>query len=389
MTMDQLIRENAGAFYVFDLAALNRRIQYLYAALPKGVRLCYAMKANPFLTGKVASQVERVEVCSPGEAYICRQVGVPPEKMVISGVYKTPEMMESLVKTPTFTGIFTIESSQQYALFCHLAKKYRRKLPVLLRLTNGSQFGLEQEELERILASAGPEIDLRGIQFFSGTQKTSLKKYKRELEMLDGLLLHLQDAYGLSLPELEFGPGFPVAYFQEEGLEEGELLANVSALLGQMNSRPQITLELGRSMAADCGRYFTHVVEQKQCKGQKYAIVDGGMHQLSYYGQHMAMRLPYYTVWGKEHLPPTDRWNVCGALCTMNDLLLKQAPLPPLAVGDVLCFANTGAYSVTEGIALFLSRDLPAVYLLQENGQAVCARKPTQTAPMNTPVSIE
>lgn len=53
-----------------------------------------------------------------------------------------------------------------------------------------------------------------------------------------------------------------------------------------------MTLELGRSIAASCGTYLTRVVDVKRNKNQNYAIVDGGMHQMVYYGQSMAMQLP-------------------------------------------------------------------------------------------------
>ena len=68
----------------------------------------------------------------------------------------------------------------------------------------------------------------------------------------------------------------------------------------------------------------------------------------------------------------------------MNDILVKQLPLPDVEIGDTLCFENTGAYCMTEGMALFLSRDLPAVYLLDETGEMLCARENTETYPLNT-----
>ena len=54
-------------------------------------------------------------------------------------------------------------------------------------------------------------------------------------------------------------------------------------------------------------------------------------------------------------------------------------------IGDTLRFYNTGAYCVTEGMALFLSRDLPAVYLIDLEGNLICARKTMETFPLNTP----
>lgn len=91
------------------------------------------------------------------------------------------------------------------------------------------------------------------------------------------------------------------------------------------------------------------------------------------------------SVVGKEDLPVAASWNVCGALCSMNDILAKELPLPPVEIGDLLCFRLAGAYAVTEGIALFLTRDLPAVYLLGEDGSLVLARPTTETVELNLP----
>ena len=385
--LNRLLQENKTAFYVFDIGKLKARIAHLQAALPPEVVLCYAVKANTFITKELIDTIHRFEICSPGEAEICRAVGVPSENMVISGVYKTPEVMEAMVTDPSFHPIYTVESLEQYELFRRLAKTYGRTLPLLLRLTNGSQFGINKGDIEAIVARRGetPEVDILGIQFFSGTQKTSLKKLKREVGKLDDLLTLLEEKYGFAAQELEYGPGFPVNYFQSDELDEAELLSGFSELLHGMTHHPKVTLELGRSIAASCGTYYTHIVDLKRNQEQNYALVDGGMHHLVYFGQHMAMKQPFFHVCGKEDLPATDQWNICGSLCSMNDVMTKQSPLPDLALGDVLAFENAGAYCMTEGISLFLSRDIPAVYLLLENGTAVQVRKAFDTATLNQP----
>ena len=67
---------------------------------------------------------------------------------------------------------------------------------------------------------------------------------------------------------------------------------------------------------------------------------------------------------GEERL-----WTLCGSLCTTADVLARNVPLRGLRVGDTLAFHRVGAYSAFEGMALFLSRDLPQIWLLDENGR--------------------
>ncbi len=382
---EELLRRNQNAFYVFDTAVLKQRIAYLREHLPADTAICYAVKANPFIVRELAEETERLEICSPGEADICTALGVPSEKMVISGVYKTPSSIEKLVSDSRFAGIFTAESVLQFRLLKELSEKYAKNLKVLLRLTNDSQFGMDERDIRHIVAnrSACKWVDIAGIQYFSGTQKTSLKKYGRELRYLDRFLQSLKEEEGYEAQELEYGTGFPVSYFKGEESDEEALLTGFSELVGQMTSKPKLIVEMGRSIAASCGRYFTHIVDIKQNCGLNYALIDGGMHQLVYFGQVMAMKQPYLSVVGKQDTVKDKLWTICGALCTMNDIVVKQIELPDISVGDVLCFENAGAYCMTEGISLLLSRDLPAVYIQKEDGTIYRVRETTETKEIN------
>ena len=374
--------------YVFDINVLRRRIAYLRNSLP-GVRLCFAVKANPFLLQELRGFADRFEVCSPGEAEICNRAHIPAAQQVISGVYKTPSVMEKMIAQGNGPRLFTVESVRQFRLLSGLAEQYRKPINVLLRLTSGNQFGMEEQEIVQLVQEREeyPLVCIRGIQFFSGTQKTSLKRLRRELEAVDTFVCALQETCGFTVQELEFGPGFPVNYFQGQAFDEDAFLAGFSGLLAGLRCGARVTLELGRSIAASCGSYLTRVVDIKQNRGQNYAIVDGGMHQLVYYGQSMAMKQPVYSLFPERTAEDGDvkKWNLCGSLCTINDILAKQLPMADLKKGDVIRFENTGAYCMTEGIALFLSRDLPEIILIDEQEQIVPLRGPVPVYHLNLP----
>lgn len=383
--IQSLTRQYPTPMYAFDIGVLRKRVQYLKDALPKGVKICYAVKANNFIIKELIEDVDRFEICSPGEAYVCQRLDVPAEKMVISGVYKTPEFIEDLVAHHPDVGIYTVESMEHFRLLRHCSEAYGRKLPVLLRLTSGNQFGLDESDLRQIVRDHAEVLDIKGIQYYSGTQKHSMKKLKRELEHLDELMQSLQADYGFVTRELEFGPGFQVCYFRGEEYDEDGFLAEFSQLLSQMQYQTKITLEMGRAIAASCGTYLTRVVDRKVNKKQNYAIVDGGIHHLVYFGQSMAMKHPMYQVLPEREATEDEFWNLCGSLCTVNDILVKQLPVKNLQMGDVFAFENTGAYCMIEGISLFLSRELPRVVLVKEDGDTILVRNEVATDTINTP----
>ncbi len=383
--MKDILTQENGSAYVFSEKALIARMESLRARLPGGIEIAYAVKANTFITKFLNPLVEKFEICSPGEAQICDALGIPSEKCVISGVYKTPNAIEKMVASSDGR-TYTVESLTQLKLLDALSRRYDKRLRVLLRLTNDSQFGINDVEICDIVSHGEcyPKLDFAGIQFFSGTQKTSLKKLTREIAMLDEFLQKLETEFGFRARELEYGTGFPVAYFGED-LQEEALLSGFADAVNAMVSKPKLTIELGRFIAACCGRYYTRVVDAKCNKSQDYLLVDGGMHHLTYYGQFMGMKLPKVTILGKENAPAEKTYHVCGSMCSMNDILAKSLPLPAADIGDILCFANTGAYCMTEGMSLFLSRQLPLIFLEDAAGNLTMVRGPFETAELNTP----
>lgn len=383
-TVEKILNNYQTPLYVFDINTLAERARYLRSRLPEGVSLCYAIKANTFVAPRLCPYIEKLEVCSPGEMMLCIESGVDLSKTVVSGVYKTDDFIESLIKNGTQVNCFTVESFTQYELLTHLARKYSRRIKLLLRLTSGNQFGLDESGVKEIISSNDPDTaEIIGIQYFSGTQKTSLKRIKRELDYIDEFLAQLESDYGFRAEEFEYGPGFPVAYFDTDKFDEDEFLDGFSELLSGMKSRAMITLEIGRSLAASCGSYFTRVVDMKESKSQNYAIVDGGMNHITYYGQSMAMKHPFHSVYPERDGGEPKNWNICGSLCTVNDILMKNTPFADLRKGDALIFKNTGAYCMTEGISLFLSRDLPQILLIDENGAVISARDFIPTYKLN------
>ena len=383
-SMGQAIDTLQTPFYVFDTDEAAAQVTALRTAFGPEIGLCYAMKANAFVVGSLIPWVDYFEVCSPGEFRICRRTGIPPEKIVLSGVYKKPAELDEVMETYGSAITYTAESLAQWQQLSAYATAHQCPLRVLLRLTAGNQFGMEQEVLEKIVAHRDDFFaHIEGIQYFSGTQKKNPTRWAEELEKLDALLETLFSRYGFTAEKLEYGTGLPVTYFEGEKDEEPSSLDALAALLRQMRFGGKIVLETGRRVAASCGTYFTRVADVKQNHGSRYCIVDGGIHHLNYFGQMMAMKKPPLLQWNAPQ-GEGEPWTVCGSLCTSNDVLLKSCSFTDLRVGDVLVFGKAGAYSPTESIGLFLSRDLPQVALFSREKGLRLVREALPTDRLNS-----
>lgn len=383
----KLISEVSTPFYVFDINVLRDRIDYLNSMMPENVHLCYAMKANPFVVKEIDEIIEKYEICSYGEWNIAKKLGVNDSKMVISGVYKDEISMEDILNNYKNGEVFTIESLNQLELLNKLTKEKKKVINIILRLTSGNQFGMCEEEIIEILENRAKYeyLNIMGIQYFSGTQKKLSKRIIKELEYVDEFVLNLKNNLGFVVEELEFGPGFPVVYFEaEQDFDEQTYLMEIADKIKNMKYQGHITMELGRSIVASCGSYYTKVVDKKTNKEGNFAVLDGGMNHLVYYGQMMAMKKPMLDILPKREDKILENWNLVGSLCTINDLIVKQLPVSNLEIGDIFVFKNTGAYSMTEGISLFLSRDLPKVVFVQ-GGEMKIVRENINTYKFNMP----
>ena len=69
-------------FYIFDTDALKDRVKNIREQLAGCADLCFAMKANPFLTNALSDVVDRFEICSPGEYHIYKKYQLPGNKII-------------------------------------------------------------------------------------------------------------------------------------------------------------------------------------------------------------------------------------------------------------------------------------------------------------------
>ena len=411
MKKEQLIEiadKYGTSAYIFDIRMVEDRVSLIKNKLGDDIGLCYAMKANPFLTDEMDDIIDRIEVCSPGEYEICMAQNIEPDKLIVSGVNKSEESIRRILEYSGGRGIYTIESYKHFEILKRLAGRMKLKLSVLIRLSSGNQFGVDRDTLFSLIdkVKETPELALFGIHFFSGTQK-KMAKIEKELSQLSELGIEISKRYGEEALELEYGPGLGVSYFvndTEKEKQASEPETQLDMLVGLIDRFQlkkiygKITIELGRFIAADCGTYITEVEDVKRMAHGNYAIVDGGIHQLSYFGQMLGMKLPYmYCIhisdtssdeWYVEQIAYEDKtdnsaYTICGSLCSVNDVMAREIPLEALSDGDLLIFEKCGAYSMTEGISLFLSRDLPHIFLLDKNGRLIQKRKKTETYFLN------
>ncbi len=398
MKLSEIIKEYPTPFYLYRKKELTAVVDQIRRILPdKGV--CFAMKAAPILTPLLSGITDRIEVCSPGEYEICLRAGVSPAKLLISGVNKTREDLLRVLDTAGAAAAFTVESARQLSLLEEAAAERDVSIQVCIRLSSGNQFGVDETQLWELCGRAyqSQRLKLSGLHYYAGTQKQE-KRIEKELALLAEIGRKAANENRSKL-WLEYGPGLLVDYYagidsapkRERAREEAlKMLAGAAEASGIGQYYDLVTFEYGRFIAAWAGDYLTGVADLKKTEKNRYCILDGGLHQLSYFGSMAGMKIPPVKVYDKtgERLmadaktAPQQEYLLAGSLCSSNDVLARKISLPELSIGDVLRFELAGAYALTESMALFLSRDLPAV-LLEDEEKVVLLRRRMLTDGIN------
>lgn len=383
----KIAEEYGTPLYIFDSSKVKKRINEINKRLSKNLRLCYAIKANAFVLSELKDKDLLFEVCSLGELSICEEKKLSPEKIVFSGVCKTLEDIKKAYNLNVNT--ITLESIThcKYLLKIVETEKMHNQ-DVIIRLSSGNQFGMSESDLKECIKLLKPysNINIRGIHFFSGTQK-KLTKISDEIVFIENFCNRIKFETGIEFSDIEYGPGLSYEYFSDTDQSNNfyELEQFVKLI---KNSKYNYTIELGRYIASCCGKYITKIMDVKSDKKNHYVIIDGGINHINYYGQMMGMKNPLVNhIKSKTEnlLSLTDAvdYTIAGSLCTTADIVLRKIKLESPENGDLLIFNEIGAYSVTEGIYLFLSHPLPTVLLYNGKNYSVL-RKTQETYTLNS-----
>lgn len=368
--------------YVYDIDILKKRIDDIKNELP-GIPLTFSIKANSFVLNSITEEVSHVEVCSPGELHICKALSLSPDKIIYSGVMK--EEMDIREAITYGVHILTAESKRHYTLISNVAQELGKTVNVILRVSSDNQFGMDPDDIYEIVSNREihNNVHLFGFHYYSGTQKKKIKQIESDIETIENVFNTCKNKYGFEPELVEYGPGLAVEYFKEDGDEiDNELLKTVAPVIRDFAKRVPLGIEMGRFIVSSCGSFFSSVKDIKTNYGIQYVILDGGIHHLKYFGQIMAMHSPQLVQTPKRD-GEKQKYCLCGSLCTVADVLVKEAELYELQIDDIIEFKKCGAYSLTEASSLFLSRDMPAVYL-KERGIIKMVRGFVESSEINT-----
>jgi diaminopimelate decarboxylase len=362
-------------FYAYDRGLLTQRVAELRAALPREVKLHYAMKANPMpaLVCHMAKLVDGIDVASAGELKVALDAGADPHEISLAGPGKQDAELRQavaagiLVNVESFRELAPLTAaSQTLGLPARVAVRVNPDFELKssgMKMGGGpKQFGVDAEQVPTLLAEIGRAgLAFEGFHLFAGSQNLKAEAIVEAQRKSYELALRLADAAPAPVKFLNLGGGFGIPYFPgEQRLELGPIVGNLATLVVEAARRlpqAQLVIELGRYLVGEAGLYVCRVIDKKVSRGHTYLVTDGGLHHhlaaSGNFGQVIRKNYPV-VIGNRRSEAATEDCSVVGPLCTPLDVLADRMALPAAEPGDLVVIYQSGAYGASASPQSFL-----------------------------------
>jgi diaminopimelate decarboxylase len=364
-------------FYCYSTATLERHYRVFSTAFSDIPSLvCYAMKANS--NQAVLTTLARLgcgaDVVSKGELLRALKAGIPPEKIMFSGVGKKADELDAGLETEILC--FNVESVPEMENLSARAMALGKTANVSFRINpdidpgthrkistgkKGDKFGIPWADARQVYAQASslPGIAITGIDMHIGSQIIDLEPFDRAFSRLESLIRQLRDD-GHTIDHVDLGGGLGIPY-RKDNIPPPEPGAYADIVKKHVRSLGcQIIFEPGRLIAGNAGILVGEVIYIKQSGEKTFVIGDTAMNDL--------IRPTLYEAWHevfpvREAMPgaPTIRADLVGPVCETGDYIAIDREMTAMQAGDLYAIGSAGAYGAVQSSSYNTRLPVPEV----------------------------
>ena len=362
------LRELADAvgtpFYCYATATLERHYRvFAQAFADVDALVCYAMKANSnqAVIATLARLGAGADVVSEGELLRARAAGIPPEKIMFSGVGKTERELALAVEQ----GILcvNVESEPELELLAAIGAQKSRATDISIRVNPDidpkthakiatgkaeNKFGIPISRAREVYARAAKLKGVRvtGVDMHIGSQITELDPFRDAFALLADFVRELRaDGHVIRHVDLGGGLGIPYREDNEPPPDPSAYAAVVKRATRDLDC--QLIFEPGRLIVGNAGILVTRVLYVKRGEAKTFVIVDAGMNDLvrpTLYDAHHDLRPVKEAPVGAPRLIA----DLVGPVCESGDFIAQDRPMTEPKAGDLVAIMSAGAYGAVQ-----------------------------------------
>jgi diaminopimelate decarboxylase len=351
-------------FYCYSTATLERHYRVFSDAFAgEKALVCYALKANSnqSVLRTLAGLGGGADVVSGGELKRALAAGIPPAKILFSGVGKTEAELRAALAADILC--INVESEPELELLSRLAKEQGRTGRISIRVNpdvdSGShakistgksenKFGIPLGRARAVYQRAAklPGIRVTGVDMHIGSQITDLVPLEAAFRLLAEFVQTLRSD-GHTISHVDFGGGLGIPYRADRKAPPlpsayADVVKRVTHNLGCT-----LVFEPGRLIVGNAGILVTRVIYVKRGDAKNFVIIDAAMNDLirpTLYEAHHDI-LPVRAV---SQDAPTITADVVGPVCESGDYLALGRSMPAPKAGDLLAIMTAGAYGAVQ-----------------------------------------
>jgi diaminopimelate decarboxylase len=381
------LAETVGTpFYCYSTATLERHYRVFSEAFAgEKTLICYAMKANSnqSVLRTLARLGAGADVVSGGELKRALAAGIPPERIVFSGVGKTEAELRAALAADILC--INVESEPELELLSHLASEQGKTARISVRVNpdvdagshakistgkSENKFGIPLTQARSVYARAAklPGIRVTGVDMHIGSQITDLNRMETAFRILAELVQALR-ADGHAISHVDFGGGLGIPYHADR--EAPPLPSAYAAMVKRVTHNLGCTLmfEPGRMIVGNAGILVTRVIYVKQGEAKKFVIIDAAMNDLirpTLYEAHHDILPVRQAAQGASSIVA----DVVGPVCESGDYLALGRTMPEPKAGDLLAVMTAGAYGAVQS-STYNTRALVPEVLVKDDQYAL------------------
>jgi diaminopimelate decarboxylase len=384
------LAELAGAvgtpFYCYSTATLERHYRVFSEAFAgEKVMVCYAMKANSnqSVLRTLAKLGAGADVVSGGELKRALAAGIPPGKILFSGVGKTEAELRAALAADILC--INVESEPELELLSKIAAETGRTARISVRVNpdvdagthakistgkSANKFGIPLAQAREVYARAAklPGIEVTGTDVHIGSQITDLSRMEMAFRILSEFV-HTLRADGHTISHVDFGGGLGIPYYRDREAPPAPDLYAAMVKRVAHNLGCTLMFEPGRMVVGNAGILVTRVIYVKHGDAKNFVIIDAAMNDLirpTLYEAHHDI-LPVVQAASDARTIIAD---VVGPVCESGDYLALDRTLPEPKPGDLLAIMTAGAYGAVQA-STYNTRALVPEVLVKNDQYAV------------------
>ncbi|UCE34000.1 MAG: diaminopimelate decarboxylase [Deltaproteobacteria bacterium] len=364
--------------YLYSYATIKRHFSVFDNAFKELAHLtCFSVKSNSNLAilKLLALQGGGADIVSAGELFRALRAGMPPEKIVFSGVGKTPHDIEQALQSDIL--MFNVESEQELQTLDRIARDTGKRAPIAIRINpdiapkthpyvvtgfGETKFGIPIDDSPAAykLAQQLDNIDVKGISCHIGSQLTEIEPFLDAMGKLRALMKGLEKK-DISISYLNIGGGLGITYDDENPPHPSEYAAALKKTMGANNVT--LILEPGRVIIGNAGIMITRVLYTKSTPHKRFVVVDAGMNDLirpALYNSFHAVQPVEITSSEKA------KGDLVGPVCETGDFFARDREMASFQPGDLVAVMSSGAYGFSMA-SNYNSRPRPAEVMVRGN----------------------